>query len=80
MQLKELLGRNFVQGIRGIATSAISFDNNNSFTGYIYATQGEGNMESYLSINELINEYPELEDIEVFVEFDIQMNIRYLYG
>ena len=68
--LEELKGLKFTKGIRGIA-----FGEN-----YFYASRGFGNMTSYYTVDEAINELKGC-DIEIT---DLKLNnnneIAYLYG
>ena len=69
----------FADGIKGVGTSGIELDEDGNFGGYIYASKGEGNMENYLSIEDVINAY-NIGELEVMVEFDESGKISYLHS
>ncbi len=79
VKLGELKDIPFSNEIHGIGTSGLSLNEDGSFGGYIYASKGYGNMECYLSIQEIIDDY-NLGDWEVTVEFDVGGKICYLHS
>ena len=80
-KLKDLINKKFAKEILGIGTCGIKFDQNGNFIGYLYATSGEGNMENYLTVEELLEQYGEdMGEIYVKVEFNSNGEINYLHG
>ncbi len=78
-KLGELKDVPFSNGIKGIGTSGIELDREDNFGGYIYASKGYGNMEYYLSVQEIIDAY-NIEDLDVMVELDKDGKIYYLHS
>ena len=78
-KLGELKDIPFSNGIKGIGISGVEFDEDGNFGGYIYASNGYGNMECYLSVQEAIDAY-NIEDLDVRVEFDVGGKICYLHS
>ena len=79
-KLKDLINKKFAKEILGIGTCGISFNKDGDFVGYLYATSGEGNMEHYLTIKELLEQYGDMGEIYVKVEFNNNGEISYLHG
>ena len=79
LKLSELKDIPFANGIHGIGTSGAYYSEDGSFEGYVYASKGYGNMESYLSVQEAIEAYS-LGDLYVTVEFDAEGKISYLHS
>ena len=78
--LKEIKGHNFAEGVKGIGTCGVSFDQNGYFNGYIYANDGYGNAETYYEVDAFLKLYPELENLVVEVTFDKNNEIVSLMG
>lgn len=80
VKLSELKDIPFENEIKGIGASGIKYDgDNDDFEGYIYASKGYGNMESYISIQDALDVY-NIGDWEVTVEFDVDGKICYLHS
>lgn len=80
MKLKELIGSSFAEDVHGIGTCGVSFDENGDFNGYIYANEGYGNMESYYGVDDFLNLYPELRNLDVEVTFNKNNEIVSIRG
>lgn len=69
-KLKQLIGIPFAEGVEGIGSCGFQWDEEGNFTGYLYASHGFGNMESYWGVKSLLERYPELGDLSVCVYFN----------
>lgn len=66
IKLRELKGTEFSVGVEGIGSCGFAWDEGR-FTGYLYASEGYGNTESYWSVSELLARYPQLASLPVEV-------------
>jgi hypothetical protein len=78
--IKELANYKLAEEIHGYGLCGYSYDNNNQGVGYIYANDGFGNMETYISSKYLISMLKEDSiDLSQTISITVNANDEIIY-